>query len=135
MPVGTGTRAGLASVRRITMIRVIFNEGIMDANPIEVLELPANGKINSKLWRHINDRAMCMAAREAETGIVSVYVYRVQDEEDPWYKDSEYGIPYGEHVCSGLAVQGLNDVTMDWWLPGKIRKWTYRTVKEAYHDD
>lgn len=117
------------------MIRVIFNEGIMDANPIEVLELPAGDKLHSKLWRHINDRAMCMAAREAKTGIVSVYVYRVQDEEDPWYKDSEYGIPYGERICSGLAVQGLNDVTMDWWLPGAIRKWNYRTVKEAYHDD
>lgn len=116
------------------MIRVIFNEGVMDANPIEVLELPAGEKINSKLWRQINDRAMRMAAREAETGIVSVYVHRVQGTEDPWYKDSKYGISYGECVCSGLAARWLNDVTMDWWLPGQIRKWTYRTVKGVYHD-
>ena len=108
------------------MLRIIFNDGIMERRPIEVLELPALEKLSSQLWRRINDRAMCMAAREAETGIVDVFVCRVKDEDDPWYREGLMCTPYGERICDGLASQRMEGVDMIWRLPGRRRSWTYR---------
>ena len=108
------------------MIRVIFNDGIMERRPLEVLELPAYENLSSQLWRLINDRAMCMAFREAETGIVDVFVCRVKDEEDPWYREGLICTPYGERICEGLASQRMEGVDMIWRLPGQRSTWTYR---------
>lgn len=121
------------------MLRIIFNDGIMESRPLEVLELPAYEKLSSRLWRLINDRAMCMAAVEAETGMVGVYVYRVHDEADPWFRTDRYCTPYGERICSGLASRLMDAISMDWWLPGRMRGWAYRTVnikpeEDCYHD-
>ena len=108
------------------MIRVIFNDGIMERRPLEVLELPVYEKLSSQLWRRINDRAMGMAAREARTGIVEVSICRVQDEDDPWYREGLICTPYGERICEGLASQRMEGVDMIWRLPGQRRCWTYR---------
>lgn len=122
------------------MIRVIFNDGIVDRNVLEIREhLPAGDKLHSELWRRINDEAMWLAAVLAETGMVAVYIYRVKDEEDPWYWDGEPTCPYGERICSGLASRLTDEVTMSWWLPGQVRSWNYRTVRikpeeDCYHD-
>lgn len=108
------------------MLRIIFNDGIMERRPIEVLELPALEKLTSRVWRSINNRAMCMAALEAETGIVEVGICRVKDEDDPWYREGLICTPYGERICEGLASQRMEGVDMIWRLPGQRRSWTYR---------
>lgn len=122
------------------MIRVLFNDGIMKRSVLEIQEhLPAGDKLHNELWRRINDEAMWLASVLAETGMVAVYVYRVRDEEDPWYRDDVPTCPYGERICSGLASRLTDEVTMSWWLPGRVRSWDYRTVnikpeEDCYHD-
>lgn len=128
------------------MLRIIFNDGIMERRPLEVLELPANEKLTSRLWRLtsriwrlINYEAMWLASVQAETGMVAVYIYRIHDEEDPWYRDDVPTCPYGERICSGLASRLTDQVTMSWCLPGREGSWDYRTVnikpeEDCYHD-
>lgn len=117
------------------MIRVIFNEGFMECRPLEVLELPDHEKLSSHLWRLINDRAMWLAADEASIGIVDVFVCRVKDEDDPWYRDGLICTPYGERICEGTASQRMEGVDMSWWLPGQMRSWwTYRFSRGLHHD-
>lgn len=121
------------------MIRVLYNDGIMTRGPIAVQELPASEKLNSSLWRIINDRAMAMTARVSVTGMVAVWIYRVKDKEDPWYCDDIPACPYGELICFGLCSQLLDEVKMTWFLPGQVNDWNYRTMKvkpkeDCYHD-
>lgn len=114
------------------MIRVIYNVGIMDRNVLKVQEMiPAGDKLTNELWRSINDNAMWLAAVQAETGMVAVYIYRVHDEEDPWYRDDVPTCPYGERICSGLASRLTDEVTMTWWLPGQTASWDYRVSREV----
>lgn len=114
------------------MIRVIYNDGIMDRSVLEVQELiPAGDKLTNEWWRRINDNAMWMASTLSETGMVVVYIYRVGDEEDPWYRDDAPTCPYGERICSGLASRLADEVTMTWWLPGRVGSWDYRTSREV----
>ena len=108
------------------MIRVIFNDGIMERRPLEVLELPAGDKLNSCLWSRINAKAMWLASVPAETGIVEVSIGRVKDVEDPLYREGLICTPYGERICEGLASQRMVGVDMIWTLPGQRRSWTYR---------
>ena len=118
------------------MIRVIFNDGIMERSPLEVQEhLPAGDKLNSELWRRINEEAMRLAAGEAETGIVEVGICRVKDEDDPWYRDGTLCTPYGERICAGLAHQRMFGVEVCWEPLGQMRSWwTYRIAGGLYHD-
>ena len=122
------------------MIRVIFNDGIMERMPLEIQEhLPAGDKLTCELWRRINDEAMWLASVQADTGMVAVYIYRVKDEEDPWFRDDRYCTPYGERICSGLASRLMDEISMVWWLPGQMKQWAYRTAnikpkEDCYHD-
>ena len=122
------------------MIRVLYNDGIIDRSVLEVREMiPAGDKLTNEWWRRINDEAIRLAAVQAETGMVAVYIYRVHDEEDPWFRDDVPTCPYGERICSGLASRLTDEVTMSWWLRGQVRGWDYRTVtikpeEDCYHD-
>lgn len=108
------------------MIRIIYNDGIMDRNILRVQELdPKVDKLTNYWWRQINDEAMWLAC-EAESGMVSVQVVRVEGPGDYWYREDMPMVPTGDLICTGMASRLLDEVMVCWWRSDCIG-WKYRT--------